>query len=143
MALVDAVVEDLEANLVLPPHRTWRYLDPPMVRADQGAVLSVFVREMPTYEVVDTVGTYEQDDSLVVAFFLPSPRDIAAERDQAVAKQGLTIYEDLFDRLKLLTTGIPEIPALAEADVRRTRLGQIQGDLYLIEITLSVRRWNA
>ena len=142
--LCDAVADDLTV-LPLPRHRVWKYLDPPTVRADQGPVLAIFVREEAD-DVLATTGDYEDDLTLVVAWFYPAATATEApDKAQAIARDALGHAQTLRDRLKSYAEtldGIPGFSPQAEVTVTGTRYGLIEGGLYLAEIKLRVKTWT-
>jgi hypothetical protein len=142
--LVDAVAADL-AGLTLPTHSVWKYVDPPVLRPDLGAMLGIFPRETdPT--MLATNSSYQQDDRIVVAWYqpvIPSP-ETGGIGDPAVAATALATAETIFARLRTYGTAVPGLADESEATVEKIRYGIIQGSVvWTAEITLKVTRWPA
>lgn len=141
--LVDAVSTDLAANVTLPTHSLWKYVDPPILRPDLGNMLGVFPRTS-AYQVEATNSSYEDTHKLVIAWYVPlvaSP-ETGGAGDPAVAATALATSEAIIDQLRTYAVAIPGFADENEATVESARFGIIVGSTtWCAEITLNVTQW--
>lgn len=140
--VVDAISADL-AGLSLPAHSVWLYVDPPTLRPDLGTMLAVFPRKSD-HTVLATNDSYQEDDHVVVAWYVPMLEGIetGGVGDAAVAKGALADAETIITRLRTYAVGIPGLSDENEATLETSEFGTIAGaPVWAARITIMVERW--
>lgn len=142
-ALVDAVIMDLEASVALPAHQSWRYLDPPYVAADRGALLAVYVRATDL-SIISTIEDYEALTELHVTWFQPHTRgtETGGIGNQEAARSALDVSEAVITHLLGYGDAVPGIVTQSEGTVTEARYGLVEGGVWMLDVTLRVRRWT-
>ena len=139
----DVTLADLEANVALPAHRTWKYLTPPIVRADLCPMLAVYVTTQ-NFEVLSTVEDYQTGDQIHVAYYMNAIRMAetgGTDLDQALAEEGLRLSELIIARLRTYADAVPGLAGQSEGTVRNARFGLIDAGVWAVVVDLHVQRW--
>ncbi len=137
--LCDAVATDIVA-LSLPAHTLWKYVDPPVLRADLGNILAVFPRTSD-YSILSTSSDYDSADSIMVAWYAPVSMEDGGLGSPAVAASALGTAQTIAARLMTYAVAVPGIVEQNEGTLKSARYGLVGGGLWLAEFTLEVGRW--
>jgi hypothetical protein len=142
--LVDVIVADLEANVDLPRHRVWKYVEPPVIRPDLGPMIAVYPT-VSSYDLISTTASYEQGDLVAVVWYAPTIESVetGGTGSQNAAKAALEIAETIISRLRTYASNLPGLDGQEEIIVKRVEYEMLPGGYWTSTMYVDVTRWPA
>lgn len=137
---IDAITDDVEDNVNLGDHDTWKYARPQAVTPERTPLLAVYL-EPSRWDLIATVSTYELKARVVVAWYVSGSEgaETGGVGDDELVADVAELGDAMIDRLRLLSDGIPTMTGIS-ARLIETRIAATEGVVWTMRHDLEVEQ---